>query len=205
MKRIVVSQRVDVIVDRGERRDALDQRLSEFLWRAGFQAYPVPNLLVRSGRKALSDWLDSISPVGVLLSGGNDIGDSPERDETEKSLCEYSEHHCLPVLGICRGMQFLGSLAGGRLVPVKGHVATRHRLSGVYSGEVNSYHHSGFLELPGDIEVLARSEDGVIEAMRYPRKLWEGWMWHPEREPEFRQEDLIRVQAVFDPSIKRPL
>lgn len=203
MKPLAVSQRVDVVTARGERRDALDQRLVAFLRRAGFQPFPVPNGLANCQFDALSEWLNAITPAGIVLSGGNDIGDCPERDDTERSLCLYAERRRLPILGICRGMQFLGVLRGGTLVPVEGHVATRHRVSGPYSGEVNSYHNLGFVELPEEFHMLARADDGLIEAIRHKEMPWEGWMWHPEREPEFRQEDLARIQALLNQQEER--
>ena len=41
MKLIAVSQRVDILADRNERRDALDQRYAQLLAAAGFAAVPV--------------------------------------------------------------------------------------------------------------------------------------------------------------------
>ena len=46
MRRILVSQRVDVLFDRNERRDALDQKLIELLSSINGIILPVPNALV---------------------------------------------------------------------------------------------------------------------------------------------------------------
>ena len=43
MKVVALSQRVDVFPERGESRDAIDQRLISFLLDAGFLPVPVPN------------------------------------------------------------------------------------------------------------------------------------------------------------------
>ena len=64
---IAISQRVDILKDRNERRDALDQRWHDFLGACGFRALPLPNTA-----EAAMDLLDRMSPVGVLLPGGND-------------------------------------------------------------------------------------------------------------------------------------
>ena len=45
MKIVAVSQRVDVLQDKKERRDALDQNIGPFLIACGFFAIPVPNIL----------------------------------------------------------------------------------------------------------------------------------------------------------------
>ena len=46
---------------------------------------------------------------------------------------------------------------------------------------------------PNDYHVLARSEDGEIEAIHHDKYPWEGWMWHPEREENFDERDLKKL------------
>lgn len=194
MKRVAVSQRVDLHPERGESRDALDQRLIDFLLAAGFIPLPVPNGLVDAG---LEHWLAAVSPQALLLSGGNDIGQCLARDLTETRLLDHARSRNLPVLGICRGMQMLGHWAGSELKAVSGHVRTRHRLSGEIVAEVNSYHSQSLASCPQDFEVLARSEDGEIEAIRHLSRPWEGWMWHPERETDFASHDIQHIRQLF--------
>ena len=62
--------------------------------------------------------------------------------------------------------------------------------------EVNSFHNALEKE-PSEFEVSARAEDGVIEAIRHKTLPWLGLMWHPEREKEFREEDLNTIKALF--------
>lgn len=194
MKRVAVSQRVDLHPERGESRDALDHRLVDFLLAAGFLPVPVPNGLVDVN---LDHWLAAVSPQALLLSGGNDIGQCPARDRTEAFLLDHARSRNLPVLGICRGMQMLGHWSGVALKAVGGHVRTRHRLSGRIVAEVNSYHSQSLAGCPQDFEVLARSEDGEIEAIRHLSLPWEGWMWHPEREADFASHDVQRIRQLF--------
>ncbi|OLS62863.1 gamma-glutamyl-gamma-aminobutyrate hydrolase family protein [Pseudomonas putida] len=196
MKVVAVSQRVDVLAERGETRDALDQRLVDFLLTGGLLPVPVPNTLSATA-DALQTWLDRLAPQAIVLSGGNDLGEQPARDMTEARLLEHARANHLPVLGICRGMQMLGHWAGSRLKPVSGHVRTRHRLSGRIVAEVNSYHGLALADCPEDFDVLARSEDGEIEAIGHRSLPWEGWMWHPEREQVFAVHDLARLRALF--------
>ena len=193
MKTVAVSQRVDHFPERNETRDALDQRLAAFLVFCGYVPLPVPNVLGGEIR----DWLNIVHPAAVVLSGGNDIGQYAERDDTELALLNYAQEHELPVLGICRGMQMLAHWSGIGLHPVQGHVRVRHRLTGEIAGEVNSYHKFSLAICPADFKVLARSEDGEIEAIRHQSLPWEGWMWHPEREENLAARDVQRIEALF--------
>jgi putative glutamine amidotransferase len=194
-KPVAVSQRVDAYPKRDEWRDALDQRLTQWLFAAGYLVYPLPNALHAQGDVEI--WLDTLNPCGLLLSGGNDIGSARKRDFTEEVMLQWAERDRRAVLGICRGMQMLAHQGQVSLVEVDGHVGTRHRLSGEIEGEVNSYHTLALDDCPTGYRVLARSEDGGIEAIAHKYWPWEGWMWHPEREQPFDQRDSDRVRRLF--------
>ena len=193
MKLVAVSQRIDFLEERDETRDALDQDLCRFLLSASFLPVPVPNSI----GKEIERWLKKIAPELIVLSGGNNIGDCPNRDSTEKALLLYAEANKLPLMGICRGMQMMASEYGSKVVEVHGHVATRHKVSGKQAMEVNSFHNFAIEKEPSEFEVSARAEDGVIEAIRHKTLPWLGLMWHPEREKEFREEDLNTINALF--------
>jgi putative glutamine amidotransferase len=195
MKVVAISQRVDTHPERGESRDALDQRLIAFVLAAGFIPVPVPNRWQTPDD--LDRWLAAVNPQAIVLSGGNDIGQCPARDFTENRLLDHAHARHLSLLGICRGMQMLAHWSGVSLKPVTGHVRTRHQLSGQIVAEVNSYHTFALADCPLGFEVLARSEDGEIEAIRHLQRPWQGWMWHPERENDFAVHDLQRLQRLF--------
>ncbi|MBS1189593.1 MAG: putative glutamine amidotransferase class-I [Rhodocyclaceae bacterium] len=206
MRLVAVSQRVDFHPARNERRDALDQRLAQWLKAAGLLTAPVPNLF--ESQEELDAWLDGMAPAAVVLSGGNDLGEAPERDRTEALLIEHAARKNLPLLGICRGMQMMLVHGGGKLQQIDNHVAVRHDLhpessgSAPWPGTVNSFHRWGTLEVPVGYAVLARAEDGSIEAVRHESLPWEGWMWHPERETAFRPADIHRLQQLIGNAIE---
>lgn len=196
MKRIAVSLRVDAVIDRDEKRDAIDRQMVCLVAAAGGLAFPVPNALWGLGR--LEAWLEALQPDGIILSGGNDLGTQPDRDGTEGVLLDWAVQRRLPLLGICRGMQFMAVAGGGRLMTVDGHVRTRHRLCGELDWDVNSYHNYALASCPPDYQILARSEDGSIEGIRHKRLPIEGWMWHPERETPFATQDLRGLGRIFN-------
>lgn len=189
MKTVLLSQRVEVIESYGERRDCLDQRWCGFLEACGYVPVPVMNFL-----EDMDGFVGAISPGGIILTGGNDLasygGNAPERDEAERRLVEIGLERDIPVIGVCRGMQFIADHFGAALQKVPGHVASRHMLSGGIAREVNSYHGFAVTGPPEGFDVLARAQDGIIEAMACWGKKVLTVMWHPERETPYRREDI---------------
>ena len=180
---------------RDEVRDALDVRLSALLWELGF----LP-MLMTSGISDHEEYIQMLMPNAVVLTGGNNIGQAPERDQLETALLIYAAEYRLPVLGICRGMQMINHHQGGKLRSVSGHVAVRHRVNGPLVGsrgrELNSYHEQGLLDtdLGDHLQAVAWCDDGVVEALRHDEWPWLGIMWHPERDFPVSESDqqLIR-------------
>ena len=195
MTLICVSQRIDILPSRNEIRDALDQKLVSFITQAGGIAVPVPNF--NNSTIDIETWLNNIKPDGIVLSGGNDIGEYPNRDKVEELLLSYGSKKSLPLLGICRGMQMMGVWGGTTLKSVSGHVATRHILSGDLNMNVNSYHNFSLLNTPDGFSSFAYSQDGEIEAIKHNKLPWEGWMWHPEREECFLSQDIERFKNLL--------
>ncbi|RUO78401.1 gamma-glutamyl-gamma-aminobutyrate hydrolase family protein [Pseudidiomarina taiwanensis] len=198
-KLIAISQRYDKVAGREEWRDALDTKWTELLEQIGFLPIVLPSHLTD-----VSGFLAEIGIDGLILSGGNDIGSAPFRDAIEKEALLYADRHDLPVLGVCRGMQFLFHVSGGLLRDCSGHVATIHILNGQWArehnfDEVNSYHNQAILRVdcPNTFEVLATTEDNIVEAFRHKEKRWLGIMWHPERENPFKASDLALIKAHF--------
>jgi gamma-glutamyl-gamma-aminobutyrate hydrolase PuuD len=200
-----ITQRIDSIQGRAELRDALDQRLAQWISHAGFLPVALPNTLVLTDdadEPTLKHWLQAIQPGALILSGGNDIGEYSSRDATERYLLSWAQAKRVPVLGICRGLQMMAVWAGINLVKREGHVGSRHQLviparQDDWPANVNSFHNWGLASCPEGFGVAAQAEDGSIEAIRHSQLPWEGWMWHPEREMPFFPQDIKRLKRLF--------
>ena len=198
MKRIVFTQRVEVIESYNERRDCADQRIAEFIRTCGFLPIPVPNI-----PSIAKEIVVDIRPEGLILVGGNSLvkygGNAPERDETDNALIHLAVEKNVPLYGFCRGMQSILEYFGNELIEVKGHVALKHNIVGMEENDyVNSYHNQGCIELKND-ELIAvmRTEDGVIEKIRHRTLPIVGTMWHPERETPFRKKDVDLLKSII--------
>lgn len=197
MKRIVYTQRVELVPDYEERRDSCDQRIGRFLQACG--CLPLP---LRNAPEDLPDIFRELRPDGVVLTGGNSLiqygGDAPERDATDAECIRLAIDGRLPLYGFCRGMQSLLDYFGEELSEVQGHVSIYHAVTGKIERKVNSFHNQACIRLQTEnFEILAQTPDGVIEAIRHRQYPFVGTMWHPEREESFQKEDIKIVQELF--------
>jgi putative glutamine amidotransferase len=151
----------------------------------------------------------------------------PERDRAELALLRGALARDLPVLAVCRGSQVLNVARGGDLVQhlpeTVGNEAHREtagmfsehgvkvdpdsRLGGIVgdSVEVKSHHHQGYGELGEGLRVVARADDGTIEAVEDPeRRFAVGVLWHPEEgEDAALFEALVAEARAYRISRKR--
>ena len=107
----------------------------------------------------------------------------------------------IPLYGFCRGMQSILHYFGNELINVKNHVAVRHTINGnIGIDYVNSYHNQACVKLKDNskLEVLAQSEDGVIEAIKHKSLPIIATMWHPEREEIYSEKDIKRIRELFN-------
>ncbi|HEX5465078.1 MAG TPA: aminodeoxychorismate/anthranilate synthase component II [Candidatus Limnocylindrales bacterium] len=125
---------------------------------------------------------------GILISPG------PGRPETAGVSIEavlLAARRELPLLGVCLGHQCLGAAFGADVVRAPSLVhgqasAVSHDGQGLLAGlpspfEAARYHSLCLTDaLPPDLEVTARSDDGVVMAIRHRVLPLEGVQFHPE-------------------------
>ena len=117
---------------------------------------------------------------------------TPEREEdfgASRRVIEAAADAGVPLLGVCLGHQGLAMLAGSSVTrapePRHGFVSTvTHSGEGIFAGipqgfEVVRYHSLHVEKVPG-ITVHARSEDGVIQALKVDGLNHWGVQFHPE-------------------------
>ncbi len=201
------------VEDGRERRDCIDQAWYPLLSGLGCRPVLLPNFPDAPG--GAQEMLRELRLVGVILTGGNDLGEfaegrsvALERDRFESELISAAAATHLPLLGVCRGFQKLAVRYGAMLQRVRGHVAVRHRLDVDSPGpmplgardEVNSYHDFGLSSegFPSCLKVVGVSADGLIEAAVHESLPQWGIMWHPERAPN-DPRDLEILKKLFVP------
>jgi anthranilate synthase/aminodeoxychorismate synthase-like glutamine amidotransferase len=96
----------------------------------------------------------------------------------------------VPTLGVCLGHQAIVEAFGGRVGQAKAllhgkasHV--RHDGEGIFAGlpeelEAGRYHSLAAVEVPDELVVTARTDDGEVMAVRHRSHRIEGVQFHPE-------------------------
>ena len=128
-------------------------------------------------------------PDAIVISPGP--GSPEDAGVSVPAILELGES--LPVLGVCLGHQCIGAAFGGhieraRVGPVHGKTSkVSHSGAGVFGGlpspfEATRYHSLAIDEdrWPEDLEVTARSDDGVVMGVRHRALPIEGVQFHPE-------------------------
>ena len=177
---------------------------------------------------------DFESCSGFILTGGVDVHpsyydgtlnyeNSPGefqlgRDQFEEKIYRYAQLHQVPLLAICRGLQLVNVLEGGKLIQDLGADGNKkhkkatedkihqidimngslmHEITGTTSGFVNSAHHQSIdpNHLGDNLMVVAKDSHGtVIEAIEFKDKTNKAFMlcvqYHPERMDKKEQNPL---------------
>jgi anthranilate synthase/aminodeoxychorismate synthase-like glutamine amidotransferase len=133
---------------------------------------------------------DAAEPLrGLVISPGP--GD-PRDAGISVAAIELAAEREVPVLGVCLGHQCLAAAYGGRIVRaptlVHGEASqVNHEGEGLLAGLPSPFpaarYHSLCVDeasLPAEIEITARTDDGVVMAMRHRSLPLEGVQFHPE-------------------------
>ncbi len=183
------------------------------------EAGGLPIMLPLTGDKDVIRQLANMCQ-GFLFTGGHDVSPSvyhenvrfpnvspcPARDKMENDILNIAISEDIPVLGICRGIQFINAALGGTLyqdLPSEHPSSIDHHQSPPYDVpvheveiikdsplydivqadiiSVNSYHHQAIKHLSPKLVAMAYSSDGLVEAVYKPGQkfLW-AIQWHPE-------------------------
>jgi putative glutamine amidotransferase len=158
----------------------------------------------------LSPWIALLD--GLILAGGADYGQVPDRDAFEIALGLAALDADLPLLGVCRGMQLMNLARGGTLIEhlpdVLGHEDHRlvpgafgdhdvrladgslaARAAGELTHATKSHHHQGVDEIGEGFQVTGWAVvDELPEALEDPsRRFALGVQWHPEADVDARE------------------
>lgn len=207
--KIGITMRIDHASAYPEARSAIAQDWVRFLTDKLPQCawMLIPNL-----GPTVTDYVETWSLDGFILTGGNNLGDAPERDETETAILDYAVTHRLPVVGVCRGLQLIQQYFGGPVVACTGenHINTHHTVTaagawpdvpseilGKQDWQVNSYHRYGVPQasLSEALLPLALSDDGTVEALRHQSLPVYAVQWHPERSTPSSELDLALLRS----------
>lgn len=131
-------------------------------------------------------------------------GINQKRDLPELMITRLAYNRQIPILGICRGIQALAVALGGKVaqdISIQANVkhsqdadraeqthsikiaedSILHSLYGEEKIYVNSFHHQAVKDTGDKFRVVAKSSDGIIEAMESSEyKSIIGVQWHPE-------------------------
>jgi len=146
------------------------------------------DVIVKRNDAVTAREVDAIGPDAVVISPG------PRRPEHAGVSVELIRRLTgrVPVLGVCLGHQCIGYAYGARIVKAE-HVChgktslVRHDRSGAYRDLENPFvaarYHSLVIDpetVPACLDVVARTEDGVIMGVRHRQLPVEGVQFHPE-------------------------
>ena len=175
---------------------------------------------------------------GILFTGGHDVSPfeyGAIRSDKCGKTCEprdfmegYLLDKCIaddkPLLGICRGIQFINAHLGGTLyqdLPSEHNIKINHHMSPPYdkiahkvdvsegthlsaiigagTHGVNSYHHQAIKKLAPMLVSSAVSEDNLVEAIEIiGHKFGLAVQWHPEFSYHNNEDSRKVVQAFIN-------
>ena len=134
------------------------------------------------------DGIAARRPAAIVISPGPKTPD--DAGITLETVRTFSGR--LPILGVCLGHQAIGQAFGGRIVraPTLMHGKTSriaHDGRTIFRGLPNPFdatrYHSLVVDprsVPAELEISARTEDGVIMGLRHRTHPTEGVQFHPE-------------------------
>ncbi|WKD61012.1 Aminodeoxychorismate synthase component 1 [Corynebacterium ciconiae DSM 44920] len=161
--------------------DSFTYNLVDYLHRLGASVTVVRN----------SAPLPSVDDVdAIVISPGPGSPHDPQALGSSAAALRLAAERSIPLLGICLGAQAMAAMAGGEVSrapePMHGRVASISHSGRALFRDVEAdcvatrYHSLAITRLPDCFEVLARSHDGVIQAIAHRSLPQWGVQFHPE-------------------------
>lgn len=150
--------------------------------------------------KITLDEIGAMAPDHIIISPGPC---TPNEAGVSLGLIERFKGK-IPILGVCLGHQSIGQAFGGTVsrAPELMHGKTsqiHHDGRSIFAGVPNPFtatrYHSLIVEegdLPAELEVSARTADGMIMGLRHKQYVIEGVQFHPESIMTENGLDLLR-------------
>jgi anthranilate synthase component 2 len=129
-----------------------------------------------------------INPDAIVISPGPGHPANPKDIGT---CLEIIRESSVPLLGVCLGHQAIAVAFGGEVShspsgPLHGKTSlVYHNDNGIYRGLPNPivggrYHSLAITRLPQELEITAKTKDGIIMGVRHKQKPIFGLQFHPE-------------------------
>lgn len=202
LKKLGISLRVVKNEKYDEKRDMLSHDWPILLEKLDFLPIYIPNTLDN-----IENFLDESNINCILLSGGDNIGEYPERDNSEKQIIDYAIKNEIPIFGVCRGMQILNDYFHGKIEKTNSlnHVRKNHDVKIVNEFlkkylkneriNVNSFHQNIIKnnDLSDELKPFAIFEDDqTVEGFVHEKLPIMGVMWHPERNSNEKNQEILK-------------
>ena len=145
-----------------------------------------PETTVRSNRVTLEE-VAALRPLGIVISPGP--GHPANQRDIGSCLEIIRQFSQTPILGICLGHQAMNIAYGGTIShtrPLHGKTSPiMHDSKGIFRGVENPlvggrYHSLAIEKLSPELEISARTDDGVIMGVRHRNRPHSGLQFHPE-------------------------
>jgi len=158
-----------------------------FVWNlVDYVSQYYPKTVVKSNQVKLTE-VEAMEPLGIVISPGPGHPANPR--DIGSCLEIIKQLGRTPILGVCLGHQAMNIAYGGTIAhtrPLHGKTSEiRHDGKGIFRGLENPmvggrYHSLAIEELSPELEVSAKTADGVIMGVRHRSRPHCGLQFHPE-------------------------
>ena len=162
--------------------DSFTYNLVQFIGELGAE------VLVKRNDELKADEVGNIAPSHIILSPG------PKRPEDSGVCIDIIKTYAgkYPILGVCLGHQAIGYVFGGNIINAPEIIHGKlseifHDGKTLFEGLKNPFHatryHSLVVDtegLPEELEVSAKTSDGIVMGLRHKKYRIEGVQFHPE-------------------------